>query len=277
MSRAARRSGLDVTRSDFYSPLVDPAALRPEVFTEPDPMPGLELDLDGQLRFIETELLGFVSEFRPPLAAPGDPDGFHLDNPYYGPLDAHLLFAIVRRFAPARVLELGSGFSTLIIERALHAGTPAVHQVVDPFPSPLLAGLSDPPRVHRTSAADLPAAHFAQLRENDVLFIDTSHTVKPGGEVVRLVLEVLADLAPGVLVHFHDIFRPFAYPRVLYERYGVHWQEQYLLQAYLADNPNFEVLVANHALWRLRADAVAGWFPGLRPEMAPSGCWIRRR
>ena len=80
-----------------------------------------------------------------------------------------------------------------------------------------------------------------------------------------------------MIVHFHDIFRPFEYPRVFYERFDVHWQEQYLLQAFLAFNPNFEVLCANHALWRLRRDEAMALFAGLREGMQPSGFWFRRR
>jgi hypothetical protein len=77
-------------------------------------------------------------------------------------------------------------------------------------------------------------------------------------------------------VHFHDFFRPFEYPRVLYERFDVHWQEQYLLQAFLAYNPHFEVVCSNHALWRLRREQVKRAFPGLRDGMEPSALWLRR-
>src|SRR5205807_9593176 len=97
------------------------------------------------------------------------------------------------------------------------------------------------------------------------------------GEVVRLVLEVLPGLAPGVIIHFHDIFRPFAYPRIFYERYNVHWQEQYLLQALLAENPNFRIVLANHALWRLHPERMKLRFEGLREGMQPSGFWLERR
>ena len=94
--------------------------------------------------------------------------------------------------------------------------------------------------------------------------------------VTRVVLETLAGLARGVLVHFHDIYRPFAYPRVFSETFNVHWQEQYLLQAFLAFNPHFEVLCANHALWRLSRERVRELFPALRDGMEPSGFWFRR-
>ncbi len=91
------------------------------------------------------------------------------------------------------------------------------------------------------------------------------------------MLELLPMLpAQGVRVHFHDIFRPFEYPRVLYDVFNVHWQEQYLLQGFLSYNPQFTVLTANHALWRLRRERVTQLFPGLREGMQPSAFWLQR-
>jgi Methyltransferase domain len=259
--RAARRAGLDTVRADFYSPIVHPDALPAAVWEREAPMPGLELDLDAQLHMIEEQLMPLVDGFRPPP-----------ENPWYRPMDSHVLYAMVRRRRPARVLELGSGYSTLVIQQALEGG--ALHEVVDPDPSGLIppAGVT----VHRRSAATAPRELFDALGEHDILFVDTSHVIRPGGEVVRIVLEVLPTLARGVTVHFHDFFRPFEYPRVLYEELDVHWQEQYLLQAFLAFNEQFEVLCANHALWRLRRERVRRLFPDLREGMEPSALWLRR-
>jgi hypothetical protein len=81
---------------------------------------------------------------------------------------------------------------------------------------------------------------------------------------------VLPELRPGVVVQFHDFFRPFEYPRVLYERFDVHWQEQYLLLAFLAYNASFEILCANHALWCVERDRVKALFPALQEGMEPS-------
>jgi hypothetical protein len=262
--RAARRAGLDTVVAGFYSPIVNVDELPEHVWDRQAPTPGIDLDLDAQLAMIEHELMPLTDGFRPPP-----------ENPWYRPMDAHLLYAMVRRQEPARVLELGSGYSTLIIQQALAAGGGASHEVVDPHPSELIPpeGLT----LHRESAATVPGSVFDALSAGDILFVDTSHVVRPGGEVVRVVLEVLPSLRSGVIVHFHDFFRPFEYPRVLYEQLGVHWQEQYLLQAFLAYNPNFEVLCANHALWRLRRERVKRLFPELRAGMEPSALWFRRR
>jgi len=254
-------------RADYNSPLVDPRALPAELWERNAPMPGLELNLDRQLRLLEERLEPAIAEFAPAA-------GFQLDNPWYGPMDAQVLYAMVRDLKPARVLELGSGYSTLVIQGALSESSR--HEVVDPVPSPLLERVADRVEVHAHSAATLSERKLEALEGGDILFVDTSHAVRPGGEVIRIVLELLPALRRGVVVHFHDFFRPFEYPRILYERFNVHWQEQYLLQAFLSYNTNFEVLLSNHALWRLRRDRVRRLFPELRDGMEPSALWFRR-
>lgn len=274
--------GLDLVRADFNDPLVDTRRLPADTWERPTPAAGLGLDLEAQLRLIEGELRPFIDELDVPVDPPADSTALHLDNPWYGPMDAHLLYAMLRHAPPRRVLELGSGFSSLLIDRALARNAlggpdgPAGHEIVDPHPSRLLRRLQGRARVRAAPAVDLEREAFEHLQAGDVLFVDTTHVVKPGGEVIRLVLEVLPSLAPGVMVHFHDIFIPFAYPRVFYDRYNVHWQEQYLLQAFLAFNPLFEVKLANHALWRLRPRRVKPLFSGLREGMQPGGFWLLR-
>jgi hypothetical protein len=171
---------------------------------------------------------------------------------------------------PRRIVEIGAGFSTKVIRDALAAGGfPCEHRVFDPF--------ADVEGAERVAAEDIDATVFASLRAGDVLFIDTTHTVRPGGDVVRLVLEVLPALADGVVVQLHDFFRPFEYPRFFMEEHGLFWQEQYLVQALLADSSRFEVLLANHALGRLRRDRLALLIPGL-PKVPPgSALWLRVR
>jgi hypothetical protein len=130
--------------------------------------------------------------------------------------------------------------------------------------------------VLRIKATDIPIERFQELTRDDVLFIDTTHTVKPGSEVNFLLLEVLPALASGVVVHIHDFFRPFEYPRMLPEVYGVYWQEHYLVQALLVGGA-FEVLMANHALARLHFDRVQAVVPTLTEAAQPSALWLRKR
>jgi hypothetical protein len=264
-ARVAGRLGLDVVPRGVYSPL---AAVPPEgdpVWSRPLDLPGFRLDLETQLGFVREELAE-------PAASFAVPPPFRLDNPFYGRGDAELLFAMLRWAAPARVLELGSGWSTHV---ARAAAPEAEIVAVDPEPQAQLpAGV----RHERADAAELPLDRFTGLAAGDVLFIDTSHVVRRGGEVNRIVLGVLPRLRPGVLVHFHDVFLPYEYPRLFFA-WGGHFTEQYLLAAVLEGNADWEVVLAAHALYRDRqADLVAA-VPALGApgHVGPSALWLRRR
>lgn len=259
LRRGARRAGFHLVRANYYSPIPDLDLLPDEVFDEPRPMPGVNLRLDEALERLERDL--------GPHIAAWVPSRWQADNPMYGALDGEVLFAMVAHLAPRQVLEIGGGWSTHCIADA----APPVHEIVDPYPSHLLDDFD----VKQIGATDIPLQRFDELGSGDVLFIDTTHTVKPGSDVNYLLLEVLPRLSPGVVVHVHDFFRPFEYPRELFEDFGVYWQEHYLLQALLVGGA-FEVLMANHALSRLHFDRVRSVVPSLTEQARPSALWLRK-
>jgi hypothetical protein len=273
LRRGLDRIGLQVVAKSFYSPIPDLAQLPPSTWERPSDLAGIDWDLERQLAFLETELAGPMQEFRPP-------PGF-FDNRSYGPVDADVLYAMVRAKRPARIVELGSGHTSLVIAQACvqnrDDGSPADYRAFDPF-----VGVAAPPppgldELAPVRAQDVPAAVFESLGEGDLLVVDTTHTVKIGGDVNHVVLDVLPRLQPGVLVHFHDIFLPWEYPRAWLEDYGLFWSEQYLMQAFLALNPAYEVLCALHALSRAYPERLAALIPSWDPGAAPGAFWIRRR
>jgi hypothetical protein len=132
---------------------------------------------------------------------------------------------------------------------------------------------------------DIDLEFFSQLDSGDILFIDSSHTVKIGGDVNYLFLEVLPRLKPGVIVHVHDIFLPFDYRRDWVMDEFRFWSEQYLLQAFLSFNAEFEVLMCNSYLGLYYLEDLKSTFPN-SPWWAdtrigvPRGggsFWMRRR
>lgn len=276
MRRVASRAGLDLVYASYDSPIPNLATLPPGFFERPSPMRGIAFDAGAQMNFVESELAEFCREFAPPRTeAEAGPYRFHLANATYDSVDAELLYAIVRRFAPHRIVELGSGYSTLIIREALArgGGAPDTLQTYDPYPSPRLP--ADWP-VTRVAVQDVDDDVFTALDDGDVLFVDTTHTVKEGGDVNRIVLDVLPLLAPGVMVHFHDIFLPYPYSRAHLE--DAHfWSEQYLLQAFLIGNPGWEVLVGGQAVARTYPDRLRAAIPSFAPGVSPGAFWIRRQ
>jgi hypothetical protein len=275
--RLLARLGFELVLSTYDSPIPSLSELPPAYFETPSQMRAIDFDVSRQMEFVERELASHCRGFAPPRSArDAGPHSFYLSNGTYESVDAELLYAMVRRFNPSRIIELGSGYSTLIIREALQQGDgPAaddVLQTYDPYPSDLLPSEAV---VTPQRAQDVPEQRLAELDDGDILFVDTSHTVKEGSDVNRIVLDLLPILRPGVIVHFHDIFLPYPYPRGHLE--GAHfWAEQYLLQAFLAGNPAWEVLAAAYALARSYPDRLAACVPSFGPGVNPGAFWIRR-
>ncbi len=289
--RALKPVGYQLTRRHFYSPIPIVEDLPPSLWDGPSELPGVDLRLEDALALLNGPLLPYLAEFHPPLHPPepgglppsAEPRHFWLRNNSYESVNAETLYAILRHLKPERVHELGSGASTHVIHLAALAnareGSPLEHTVFDPFPyqaSPM--GPVQSATTHPIRAEDLDPARFAALRAGDVLFVNTTHTVRTGGDVTHIFLEILPRLAPGVSIHVHDVFLPYEYPRdwVVGERRA--WAEQYLLQAFLAFNNDFEVVLPNYALARAAPDALKRAIPSFDPQtVRPGGFWIRRR
>lgn len=278
----ARSLGYDLVRADFNSPIPDLRTLSARLWTTPAPMPGVELRIAESLRLLTDDLAPYIAEYDPPDHAPGTAHGYVRVNNMYPAVDGEVMYAMLRHLKPRHVVELGAGFSSLVVSDALARnvaeGRGADRLVFDPYPSP--AALSAGVEVRPVAAQDVPAEVFSDLADGDVLIIDTTHTVKAGGDVVRLLLEVLPAIADGVVVHIHDFFRPYEYPRWFYERFALYWQEHYLVQAFLIYNPVFEVLIANYALTRSHPAEVATVIRGADAtpgEASGSALWLRRR
>ena len=267
LRRLARRLGYHLVRADYYSPIPD--RWDPDLWEHPAEMPGVDLRLDAAADLL-SELAPYIAEYAPPAEAPGTKHGFHYLNYLYPQMDAEMLYAMVRHVRPRRLVEIGAGWSSRVIADAVDHAAPVEHRIFDPFPADHMASLGA--SVERLPAQEVPAGIFAGLEGGDMLVIDTTHTITPGGDVVRLILEVLPRLAPGVIVHVHDIFLPYSYPEFTYHN-GLFWQEQWLVQALLACSDRFEVIMANYAMSRLRSDAVAR--AGLGREVAGSALWLR--
>jgi hypothetical protein len=281
LTRVAEWLGYDLVRRDFYSPIPDLHLLPESIWSSESPLAGVSLDLERQMTLLEQDLAPFVAEFDPPSERSPDPGQFFLHNGTYESVDAETLFAMIRFLRPKRIIELGSGRSTQVIAqaRAQNAlvGDASEHYVVDPFPSPLTHTISaEGFELGAVSATDVPVARFQELMPGDVLFVDTTHTVKLGGDVTYIMLEVLPALSPGVVVHFHDIFLPRPYPRDWLTDARRFWAEQYLLQAFLAFNGAFETLLAANLLAHRYPDRVERVIPTFGPGVEPGAFWLRR-
>jgi hypothetical protein len=198
--------------------------------------------------------------------------GYTFDNEYFSSPDAEVLYALVRRFHPGRIVEVGSGHSTRVIRQAIvDAGLATRVTSIDPLPRVEVTGLCD--EICRRPLEECPPELFDGLGENDVLFIDSSHAILPGNDVITLYLQVLPRLRPGVLVHVHDVFLPWDYPEVWLVGQRWDWAEQYLVQALLVSGGGPEVFWPGHFAQRTIPD-FDSYFPHRNGRPAQS-LWLR--
>ena len=233
----------------FYSPLPSIDFIqthRTRLFPSPPrTLPGIELNETSQLDLM-TDLTALLPQCPIYGATRQPPFRFHHVNRFYEQRDALLLFCMMLYLKPSRIVEIGSGFSSLMMldtnEHCLD-GTVSF-DFIEPFPERLLQNLSPQDmartQIHKMPLQDIPLDIFRTLKAHDILFVDSSHVAKIGSDVNKLVFEILPMLPPGVLIHFHDICYPFEYPeRWLLE--GRAWNEAYLLRAFLQYNQSFDI------------------------------------
>lgn len=281
LARPMRRAGFDLEVRSFYSPIPNVEAIPDSVWRRRSSLPGIDFNLKGQAAYIERELSRYASEFKPPPTSDGDRLTFYSNNGLFQGHDAALLFAMVRSNKPSTIVELGSGFSTLVSAAAVRANRREGHRTrlvsCDPYASAdAAAGVDGLAELVPAGAEEL-GDRFASLQPGDILFIDSSHTVRLGGDVVYLLCEVVPRLPAGVLVHLHDIYLPYEYPREWFAHNRWYWAEQYLLQALLVENSRLETLVAAHALWRDLNDRFEAAISSLGSPSAPLSFWLRTR
>lgn len=158
--------------------------------------------------------LAAIETFAPALEAigPDRPPAPRWNQDWFPRLDAAAAYAMVRRHAPARIVEIGSGHSTRFMARAIADGQLATRMIsIDPKPRAVLDGLAL--EAHRVTLEDAGLAPFEALQAGDIVFIDSSHQRSPGSDVDLLLGQVLPALATGVRIHVHDIFLPEDYPQ----------------------------------------------------------------
>jgi len=277
----SRNALLDVgvfpVRNHYYEPQFDFRKLR-RPLSEPRPLPGIEWNEEAQLGLLNKlnradELAGIPSE-------PAGEGVFHFGNGTYESGDAEFWYQLVRELKPRRIFEIGSGFSTLMAVRAVarnrqeDTSYDCRHVCIEPYEMPWLEKTGV--EVLRQKVEEVEPAFFAELAAGDILFIDSSHVIRPEGDVLYEYLELLPTIAPGVTVHVHDIFSPRNYPAEWLRDEVRFWNEQYLLEAFLAHNGEWEIVAALNFLQHAHPEKMKKVCPYLSGEGEPGSFYLRR-
>lgn len=271
------RLGVHILPKHYYTPVPDIHWLKQnqEAWIGPAGFDHVDWDLDRQLAWLEETCAGHYDEVRG--WGVYDTVTEQAAGPGYGPIESQVLHCVVRRHRPSRVVEIGSGMSTLCM---LHAGElnkrdgerPPEITCIEPFPRAALSARTDILLIG-DQVQRVDTAVFRKLQAGDLLFVDSSHSVKVGSELARIYLDIIPNLAPGVLVHIHDINFPYLYPGDALRTY-FGWQESTLLLALLTDNPRLRVLASLSALHYDRTDGLRSLLTDYVPQVNDHGLQV---
>lgn len=266
----------------FYSPIVDPADLKEReqsVWLNQDTMCGIDLHSDRQLELLNNAFRSWSASISYPIEQKLGSVGYFYNNDQFPALDAEVLYCMLCHIQPKHMIEVGSGFSSLItadVNRSKLGGK-LDFSCIEPYPRQfLIDGVDGITSLVQKKVEDVDLAIFSKLQENDILFIDSSHVAKTGSDVNYLFFEILPRLNKGVLVHVHDIFLPDEYPKKWVIEECRNWNEQYLLHAFLQYNQAFEIVWASHFMSTRFHDQVHDVFPRF-PSLGGGGSfWLRK-
>jgi predicted O-methyltransferase YrrM len=250
----------------FYSPIPsveDVSRKESSIFGEPARfLPGIDLREPDQLKVVD-DLISLYSDH--PFGARND-TRFRPENANYSLAEAIILHCMVRRSRPERIVEIGSGHSSCAIldTNEQYFGNAISCSFIDPHPELLRSLLRERDEGHieidERGVQNVDLTAFESLGSGDILFIDSTHVAKVGSDVNWIFFEILPRLASGVIVHFHDIYYPFEYPKEwVYQ--GRAWNEAYILRAFLEYNDRFKVLFFNSFIGKFHAETLKQRMP----------------
>lgn len=281
-----QRLGLNITARHYESPIPYVRELPEEIWDTRTDMIGIDLRTDEQVELIREFAGRYRDEYeRFPIEYQGVPGQYYVNNRYFESVDGEALYCFIRYFKPERVIEIGGGNSTFLIVQSMlknrqeDPGYGGELAVIDPNPREYL---NDPPPFLRSlkkmRVQDVCLDEFEALGADDILFIDSSHALSIGSDVRCEILEILPRLKPGVIIHLHDIFLPAEYPRDWVIDDMRFLNEQYLLQAFLAFNQQFEILfAASHMHLDHPALLEEAFKTYRRDRTRPGSFWMRRK
>jgi len=264
----------------YYSPLPSMDEIKKFNFDAPLPenIPGIDLNSNEQL-----ELLNSFETFYNELPFSDEKSAdlrYYYNNDFYAYCDAIMLYCMIRHLKPKKIIEVGSGFSSSVTldTNEIFMNNSIECVFIEPYPQRLISLLTDKDKknvkIHQKRLQDIPLEIFEELKENDILFIDSTHVCKLNSYVNYIIHSILPVLSHGVHIHFHDVFYPFEYPKDwLYA--GRAWNEQYILRAFLQYNNNFKIVFFNSYIQKMYEAEIKSRYPSLFKWRGAS-IWLKK-
>jgi hypothetical protein len=268
-----QRFGWDILPRHFYSSIPDIRQLRrSESWRLPSSMIGVAgADIELQMSFVQDCCAPLIDRIKQ--------GGIHehacKENGAvgYGRIEAEFLYSFIAAKRPGKIVQIGCGVSTsVILLAAKETGYKPQIVCIDPYPTEYLTRAADQKLIELQSipAQEVDIGVLTALEAGDLFFVDSSHTVRPGSEVNRIVLEVLPRLPSGSFAHFHDIYFPYDYQSNVLDSV-LFWEESSLLHAFLIDNKRCAIAASLSMLHHACPARLQSLFPGYRPAKMQYG------
>jgi len=271
-----KRIGIFPITKNYYEPQFDFDKLKTDLKKKRN-LPGVNLNTENQLNILKKfeykqELIDLN------LDSKNSNINFNIDNNFFERGDAEIYYQIIRFFKPKKIVEIGSGQSTLISLEAIkknklenNSSTKLI--CIEPYENNWLENLGI--EVMRKKIEDVDLDLCKNLEANDILFIDSSHIIRPQGDILKEFLEILPILKPGVIIHIHDIYTPRNYPERWLKKENRFYNEQYLLEAMLDNSKRYSVLLALNFLKNDHYDELKKYCPYLIDSTEPGSFYLR--
>jgi len=258
------RWGYHIRPIHYYEPLPDFSSITAEQVNRRRSYSAIDFKWQDQLA-----LLHKLTKYRNELLD----TGFDFKNDFFNGFDAAVYYCLIRHLQPQRIIEIGGGYSTRIADTALARNQKGTLTCIEPYPEDRLLEAQLNIEIVDKRVEEIDLSFFSCLEANDILFIDSSHTVKFGSDVCYEFLEILPSLNPGVWIHVHDIFFPHDYPADWLLNRRLALNEQYLLEAFLAFNKTFSPQLANYWMCLDHQEEAAHVWPNTATS---SSFWMKR-
>ncbi len=264
---------------NYYEPLFNDKKILNDL-SAPRKLPGIEFNYANQLIFLkkltyQNEFVAFVNEEKNKNLE----SSFELKNGSFESGDADFLYNFLRFIKPKKVIEIGCGSSSKIISKALNNNKKEnniffKHICIEPYEHPWLEKFPEIDLI-REKVENVELELFQNLEDGDFLFIDSSHIIRPQGDVLHEYLTIIPSLASGVYVHIHDIFSPHDYKEEWLKENVLFWNEQYLLEALLSNTNSFEIIASLNLLMKNNYDDLKKVCPYLTIDREPGSFYFK--
>lgn len=268
--------GIFPITNHYYEPQFNFSQLKRSLYKNRS-FPGIDFNLKKQLKNLS--LLTYKNELIELNLEKKSPNyNFNIKNNFFENGDAEIYYQLIRHLKPKNILEIGSGHSTLIALEAIKKNK-SVNKIetkiicVEPYENKWLDHLNI--KILRKKIENLDESYYLALEKNDILFIDSSHIIRPQGDVLKIFFEIVPKLKKGTIVHVHDIFTPKDYPEKWLIEQNKFWNEQYIVEALMMNKNKYEIYLMLNYLKNNAYEELRKKCPYLKNNYEPSSLYIK--